>query len=183
MYKKAVIITAKDVQDEEFLYPYYRLQEDGFYFEVMLCGSSISTSTTCGKYGIPIRKHPDAQGFILPCADPTDYSLIVIPGGWAPEAVRMNKLAVEFVRRAHKQGSIISAICHGPQVLISAGLCNGRRMTGYDGIVDDLENAGATYAGQGTFVDGNIITADHYRENPKWMKKTLETYYAQFSVH
>jgi protease I len=169
---KAMIITAKDVQDEEFLYPYYRLQEAGFDLEVCYVGDE---NKAFGKYGIPIRPSPGKK--LLPAHlvnHDIDYDLIVVPGGWAPEIVRMSDSVMRIIKSAHRTGSVISAICHGPQVLISAEICKEQQMTCYEGMSHDLINAGAQYMGPGTFVSKNIVTADHYRENPQWMKQTLE---------
>lgn len=186
-YKRAVIITAKDVQDEEYLYPYYRLQEEGFDLEVVVVGSHDAPK---GKYGIPIRPAPNKvllvpNALSLPLSQ--QFDLIVIPGGWAPEIVRKDEHVRQFIYNANHEGKILSAICHGPQVLISSLVCHNKKMTCYEGMSDDLENASAEYMGPGTFVDGNIVTADHYRENPSWMKRTLEAYNkfceAEYTVH
>ena len=75
----------------------------------------------------------------------------------------------------HKvQGILIAAICHGPQVLISAGIVKGRTVTGYLGIKDDLVNAGAVYPVEPVIVDGNLITAQHYRDNPAFMREVVD---------
>jgi len=178
MYRKAIILTAKDVQDEEFIYPYYRLQEAGYDLDVVVCGKE---PYVC-KYGSPIRPAP-GKSLIKSTQLELKYDLVVIPGGWAPEAVRMDQTILNFVHSSWKAGYIISAICHGPQVLISAHICRDKKMTCFDGIASDLINAGACYAGRGTFVDGNIVTADHYRENHNWMRETLRLVDSKYVVH
>lgn len=181
MYNRAVIITAKDVQDEEFLYPYYRLQEAGFFLDVCLVGEIAK-----GKYGIPIRPVPGSQ-LLSPSNLTGDYDVIIIPGGWAPELVRMNKDVLKFVKRSYEAGAIIGAICHGPQVLISAMICENQTITGYIGIADDIANAGAIYVDRPVVVSNNIVTSPHYRDNPIWMKTVLEEHekrvLAQYVVH
>lgn len=168
MYNKAVIITAKDVQDEEFLYPYYRLQEAGFDLDVCLVGTGDK-----GKYGIPIRPVP-GKSLIESSQLQNQYDIVIIPGGWAPELVRMDVTVTAFIKKEfHYRTSIIGAICHGPQVLISAMICDGLVMSGYIGIADDITNAGAIYT-PNIAVSETVVTAAHYRDNPIWMKTILE---------
>jgi len=109
-----------------------------------------------------------------------DYDLIVVPGGReAPERIRQIKEALTFIKEAHGSGVTIASICHGPWVLISAGIIKGKMATGYVGIKDDLINAGANYLDVPVAVDENIVTSPHFRDLPAWMKKTLEVYYHQ----
>jgi len=162
---KAVILAEKDVQDEEYIYPYYRLQEEGFELDVAVTNC---TEKVVGKYGIPIKAN---ISFNLLWAE--NYDLVVIPGGWAPEKMRMNSYVLNFVKKCDEMGKVIAAICHGPQVLISAGIVKGRKVTGYVGIKDDITNAGATYVDAGVVVDGNLVTSPHYKNNPEFMRETL----------
>jgi len=164
----AIILVAQGVQDQEFWYPYYRLQEAGFDVNVVVSGSCANIT---GKYGIPIKgscntnelKH---DGF---------YDVIIIPGGWqAPEIMRQDKKILQFLHKADDDGLLIGAICHGPQVLISAGICYNRKMTCYKGMKDDLLNAGAQYIDKPVVVDNNIITAPHYDNNSDWMREIIK---------
>jgi len=74
----------------------------------------------------------------------------------------------------NKQKKVVSAFCHGPWVLISAGILKGKRIAGYVGIKDDINNAGATYIDAPAVVDGNLVTSPHYKHLGPWMKTTLE---------
>jgi len=91
----------------------------------------------------------------------TDYNAVVIPGGaWNPIIMRTDKQIIEFIQAAQKSNSLIAAVCHGPQVLISAGLVKGRMMTGVGDIRTDLANAGAEVIhDQPVVLDGNILTS------------------------
>jgi protease I len=73
-----------------------------------------------------------------------------------------------------KAGKWVAAICHGPWILISAGVVKGRKVTGYMSIADDLKNAGADYAEQDLVIDGNLISAPHYRNNGEFMKAVVD---------
>ncbi len=168
---RAVIITAQGVQDEEFIYPYYRLQEAGFDLDVVIVQESVHSFGCTGKYGIPIK------GSMLPVGSDfqvAGFDLAIIPGGWeAPERVRQSDAVLKFLQDMDKEGKTIGAICHGPSVLISAGIVKGRKMTCYRGMKDDLANAGALYEDSCVVVDRNIVTAPHYRNNPEFMREVL----------
>jgi protease I len=166
--KNAVIIIAAGVEDTEFAYPYYRLQEEGFRVEVATKGKRDTT----GKWGLPIPATVDAETI---CE--IDYDLAVVPGGYeSPDRVRQIANVLLFLREFDRAGKLISSICHGPWVLISAGIVKGRRMTCYPGCKDDLINAGAIYEEAGVVVDGNFVTAPHFRNNPEWLAATIAAY-------
>jgi protease I len=94
-------------------------------------------------------------------AKPNDYCAVLIPGGaWNPIIMRTDQQILEFVRTAQKANKLIAAVCHGPQVLISAGLIKGREVTGVGDIRGDLANAGGrVVSDQAVVVDGNILTS------------------------
>ncbi|MFC1496421.1 DJ-1/PfpI/YhbO family deglycase/protease [Candidatus Margulisiibacteriota bacterium] len=164
--KKAVIITGPGFEDSEFIYPYYRLQEAGYAVDVVTSNDRQVT----GKYGIavvPTKKIKD-----LDCKD---YNLLVVPGGHeAPDRVRQVGEILRFTAAMFNAKKIISSVCHGPWVLVSAGILKGKKATSYKGCKDDLINAGAEYLDQPVVVDGNLVTAQHFRDNPEWMRETLK---------
>jgi len=163
----AIIFVAQGVQDQEFFYPYYRLKEIGNVDVVASGGYNIT-----GKYGIPIKNIEWDTSTFWDMDD--GYDVIIIPGGWqAPEIMRQDQHLLEYIRYANKSGILIGSICHGPQVLISAGICQGKEMTCYKGMADDLINAGATYLDEPVVYDENIVTAPHYDNNPEWMKEII----------
>lgn len=180
----SVILVAEGVQDQEFWYPYYRLQELGKVLTV-----APSRDKLFGKYGIPITpdlsfteylfprtltKEQITQGYWFPPEETVTPDILIIPGGWScPEILRMRPDALDIVKWCNAKNVVIGAICHGPQVLISAELCKGRYMTAYVGVKDDLINAGAMWCEGPVVRDSNIITAQHYRDNPKFMKEIL----------
>lgn len=166
--KRAVIITGPGFQDEEYIYPYYRLQEAGFTVDV----ATNNKETVKGKYGISAKPTKDAKEL-----KESDYDLVILPGGHeAPDRVRQIKEVLAFVKAMHEKGKVVSTICHGPWILISAGIVKGKKITGYEGIKDDLINAGANYVEAPVVVDGNIISSPHYKYNGEWMKETLKKF-------
>jgi protease I len=160
---KALVPVAFETQDEEWIYPYYRLQEYGF--EVTL--AHIGEKPAVGKYGIkmPVNQK-GAYG---------EYDLIVVPGGWGAEILRSDGPLLSLIKKHHDQGKVIGAICHGPWVLISAGLVKGRNISAYPGMKDDVLNAGGVYSQDGCR-DKNIVSFPHYKYNADFMKMTLKVY-------
>lgn len=168
--KKAVIITGPNFQDEEFIYPYYRLLEAGFEVDVAVNGKEEIT----GKYGVPARPTKDVTEL-----DESDYDLVILPGGHeAPDRVRQLQPVLDFVAAMHKANKVVSTICHGPWILISAGIVKGKKISGYIAIKDDIINAGAEYVDAPVVVDGNLISSPHYKYNGDWMRETVKKFEA-----
>jgi protease I len=93
-------------------------------------------------------------------ADASDYDALLIPGGLTnPDLLRQSRRVLDFVRGFEAAGKPIAAICHGPWVLISAGLVAGRRLTSWPGIKDDVRNAGGQWENKSVVRDGNWITS------------------------
>ncbi len=93
-------------------------------------------------------------------ADPSEYDALYIPGGLTnPDLLRQSRRVLEFVRRFDLSSKPIAAMCHGPWVLISAGLVEGRRLTSWPGIKDDVRNAGGNWVNKAVVRDGNLITS------------------------
>lgn len=170
MIKKAVIVVGPAVEDTEFAYPYYRLQEDDFTVDVASNGGV----DIIAKHGLPIKVNVDIKKL-----NPADYDILVVPGGLeSPDRLRQIPELLQFIRTMNDSGKVIASVCHGPWVLISAGIVKGKKMTTYVGCKDDLINAGADYQNVSVVSDGNIVTAPHFRDNAAWMKETLKVYYA-----
>ncbi len=162
---KAVIVVANGVEDAEFIYPLYRLQEAGMQVEV----ASKGKGNVIGKHGVPVAATVDAETI-----READYDLIVVPGGYeSPDRVRQIPNVLQVLKDFNAKGKLIASVCHGPWVLISAGIVKGRTMTCYPGCKDDLINAGATYQARPVVVDKNIVTAPHFRNNADWMREVV----------
>jgi protease I len=84
---------------------------------------------------------------------------IIAPGGWAPDKLRRDTSVLNRVREVHQSGGLVATICHGPWILISAGIVRGHRLTSTLGIRDDVINAGAQWVNEPVVVDGNIISS------------------------
>lgn len=148
--KKVAILTTDDTEDLEFFYPCYRLNEAGYQVDVVTPEGESFT----GKHKYEFKE-------TKPLADayPADYELVYIPGGDAPEKLRSNEEVLDFVREFATSGKPIAAICHGAQVLVSAGLIEGKRIAAWPEIKDEVEQAGATFVDEALVEDGQFITA------------------------
>ncbi|AVJ27346.1 DJ-1/PfpI/YhbO family deglycase/protease [Achromobacter spanius] len=172
---KALIVAGKAVQDHEFVYPYYRLPEAGFTVDVAVRGRE----TVYGSIGMKITPDLDFCDVEI-----EKYQLLVIPGGAkAMEYMRQDEGLLAIIREAHQRGLVISAICHGAQLLISAGLVRDRSISGYYSIRDDINNAGGTYINQPAVVDGKIITSPHYKHLGSWMSETIRAVHRDQDYH
>ena len=167
---KALILTGKLVQDHEFIFPYYRLQEAGFEVAVAVRNKE----TVLGQLGAAkIVPTHDISGLRV-----EDYDVLIIPGGAkCQEYLRQDQEALDFISKFNAAGKVIAAICHGSQMLISAKVVKGRRVSGYYSIKDDIINAGATYVDEPAVVDGNLVTTAHYKHLGPWMKATLQLFH------
>ena len=169
MKKKAVIMTWTGFQDQEVIYPYYRLQEDGFNVSI----ASETVGDIFGIFGIKFQSNRtinDIQTY--------EYDFLVLPGGVkALEKLRQEQNALNFIEKWNSENKIIASTCHGAQLLISAKVVKNRVISGYYSIKDDIINAGATYSSDGCVIDGNIISSPHYKHMGEWMHGAINEYY------
>jgi protease I len=111
--------------------------------------------------------------------EPAEYHALVIPGGRAPEYLRLDDRVLKIVRHFFDAGKPVASICHGQQILAAAGVIQGRTCTAYPAVKPDLVRAGATWSEVNeTFtnavVDGNLVTAAAWPGHPEWMRRFLE---------
>ena len=147
---RVLIFVDDGYEDLEFWYPKIRLEEEGAVVDVAAAQRRIYH----GKYG-----YPAAADVAFGDVDASAYDALVIPGGHAPDRIRRSKTAVAIVKEMVRARKPVAAICHGPQVLISAGALRGKRATCFESIRDDVMNAGAEYVDAEVVVDGGVITS------------------------
>lgn len=148
--KRICLFVEEMFEDMELFYPLYRLAEEGA--EVVTVG--LGSHRYTGKHGLTITPDKDADAAIN-----EEFDAIVIPGGYAPDKLRVNANVLEIVRNANAVAKPVAAICHAAWVLISADIVSGRRMTCFQSVKDDVINAGASYTDEAVVVDGNLITS------------------------
>jgi len=160
---KALILAEDGFEDLELFYPYYRLKEEGF--DVTIASSKKKIS---GKHGYEIETDADYDTI-----DASRYDCLIIPGGKSPERVRLNENAIEITRHFFEKNKPIAVICHGAQVLISAGVIRHRNIACWYGIKDDVIAAGGNFI-DGVAVDGNLVSARYPPDLPEWMKEFIK---------
>lgn len=165
---KSLIITYDKFQDHEVIYPYYRLTEEG---EVTLMAH------TAGKiFGI-LGTNMTSDFSVNEINDTflDYYNLLVLPGGVkAMEKLRQEKNVINFITEWNEKGKVIACTCSGAQLLISAKVVAGRKITAYYAMEDDVTNAGAIYSRDPVVVDGNIVTSPHYDFMGPWLKTAID---------
>lgn len=161
---KALILSANNFEDSELLVPFYRLQEAGYAVE-LAAGEHGNIS---GKHGYEMRVDRTFSE-----VNPADYAVLILPGGKAPAAIRDKPPVQAIVRAFFAANKPVGAICHGPQVLVSAGLLNGRRATCYRTVAKELQNAGAEYLDQEVVVDGRLVTSRQPGDLPAFMRELM----------
>jgi protease I len=162
---KALIMSADNFEDSELLVPYYRLKEA----EVEVTVASLSRGTIKGKHGYEV-----AVDMTLDEVNPDDYAILILPGGAAPALVRKDPKSLEIARSFFTRIKPVAAICHGPQILISAGLLQGRHVTCYKSVADEMKGAGARYEDREVVVDGNLVTSRQPADLPAFMRETMK---------
>lgn len=171
--RKVVVITAEGFEDEEVIYPVIRLREEGLAVDI----ATKDAKPVNGRLNFPLELIVRYYGTLVDAKklEAKNYNLVLIPGGFeAPDRMRQVPEILEFIRQMHRQKKIVAAFCHGPWVLISAGIVKGKKIAGYIGIKDDINNAGAIYTDQPAVIDENIITARHPRDMGELMKAVLK---------
>ena len=171
--KKGLIISGNLAQDHEFIYPYYRLLEEEVKLDVCL----LEGKPVVGILGTALPPNKEQAVKKIEDVRVKDYDILVLPGGVkAMEKVRQNKDIIKFISDFDKEKKIIACICSGAQLLISAKIVKGRKISGYYSMEDDITNAGAIYTDLPAVVDDNIVTTAHYKDMGPWMKEILKKF-------
>ncbi len=150
--KIVAILAEQDFEDSELIEPLKAMKEAGAQVFVVGSGSQPSYRGKRGKATIKVDIDADK-------VRAEDFDAIIIPGGYAPDKMRLHQPMIDLVKRAHNLGKVIAAICHGPQLLISADIVRGRRVTSWPSVAIDLKNAGANWVDEPIVRDGNLITS------------------------
>ncbi|MEW6417153.1 MAG: type 1 glutamine amidotransferase domain-containing protein [Nitrospirota bacterium] len=161
---RALIISADNFEDSELLFPYYRLKEEGIQVDI----ASLKKGKIKGKHGYEVEVDKTLKEI-----NPDDYDILILPGGKAPETIRKDKNVLEIARDFFQKNKPVSAICHGPQSLISAGLLKGRHATCYKSVAQEMKDAGAIYEDKEVVVDGNLVTSRQPSDLPTFMREIM----------
>jgi protease I len=163
--KKVAIPVESMFNTFEFWYPYYRLKEAGA--EVIVVGSG-SSKTYTGKPATEVKVDVSIDQ-----VSAADFDGIVIPGGYAPDIMRRYPKMVQLVKDMFDSGKVVAAICHAGWMLASAKILDGKTVTSFFAIKDDLVHAGAEWVDQEVVVDGNLITSRTPDDLPAFMRTVI----------
>ncbi|MBU0664270.1 MAG: DJ-1/PfpI/YhbO family deglycase/protease [Proteobacteria bacterium] len=162
---KALIISADGFEDSELLVPYYRFLEEGIEIDI----ASIKSDPIIGKHGYRVMTTRT-----LAQIDSSLYDILILPGGKAPALLRNNEKILALVHQFFKDGKTVAAICHGPQILVSAGVLSGRRATCYKNVAEELKEAGCSYTDEQVVVDDNLITSRVPADLPAFIREIMK---------
>lgn len=165
--KRIAILAEEDFEDSELIEPMKAMKDAGA--KVLIVGSG-SQKSYRGKRGSATVRVDAAADKVKA----EDFDAIIVPGGYAPDKMRLHQSMVDLVKKAHDLGKVIAAVCHGPQLLISADIVRGRRLTSWPSVSVDLRNAGAEWVNASVVQDGNLITSRKPADLPRFNKAIIE---------
>jgi protease I len=178
MNRKILIVTGDGGESYETLYAVHRFQEEG-YIAVIAAPSKRRLHLVIHDFEPGWDTYVERPGYGLE-ADLTiqeavadDYDAILLLGGRAPEYLRNHAGLLELVRVFERQGKWIFAICHGVQILVTAGLSQGRTLTAYEHVRSEIEMGGGIYATQEAVRDGNIVTGQTWQSHPDFYREVF----------
>lgn len=182
--RKVLMLVGDFVEDYEIMVPFQALQMVGCTVHAVCpgkrAGEQIRTSVhdfEGDQTYTEKRGHNFTLNATLAEINPADYDGLVIPGGRAPEYIRLHALVLDAVRSFAEANKPIAAVCHGVQVLTAAGVLQGRSCTGYPACGPDITIAGGKYVEipiDGVHVSGNLITAPAWPAHPVWLAAFLQ---------
>lgn len=181
--KKILMLVGDYVEDYEVMVPFQALQMVGHMVHAVCpdkkAGEAVRTAIHDFEGDQTYSEKP-GHNFTLNAAfadiEAKDYDALVIPGGRAPEYIRLNQTVLDIVRHFDEAGKPIAAICHGAQVLAAAGVLEGKRCSAYPAVGPDVTLAGGTYkdiAVDQAHVDGHLVSAPAWPAHPDWLAKFL----------
>ncbi|CUS77980.1 protease I [Candidatus Kryptonium thompsonii] len=182
--KKILMLVGDFVEDYEVMVPFQALQMVGHTVHAVCPGKKAGEKVRTAVHdfeGDQTYSEKPGHNFTLNATfdniKPEEYDALVIPGGRAPEYIRMNEKVLEIVRHFAENNKPIAAVCHGAQVLTAAGVVKGKKINAYPAVGPEVKVAGGEYVElpwDKAIVDGNIVTAPAWPAHPEWLAKFLE---------
>lgn len=193
MASKAILLLAGDyVEDYEIMVPFQALQSVGLTVDAVCPGKKAGHKIRTAVHDFEgdqtyseKRGHDFTLNATFEDVKAANYAGLVVPGGRAPEYLRLNDDVLSLVREFHQSDKPIAAICHGLQLLAAAGVLKGRRCTAYPACSPEVRLAGGEYVEvpvDDVVVDGSLVTAPAWPAHPRWIAAFLKTLGVQISV-
>ena len=174
--KKILILTGDAGESFEILYATHRLLEAGFQ-PVIAAPAVKRMNLVMHDFEPGWDTYIERQGYLLESdlsfdeVNPSDYHSLIIPGGRAPEFLRNDQRVIKIVKAFYNSNKYVFAICHGVQILVTAGLVHGRRIACYEHVKFEVESCGGVYEKTEQAVqDGKIITGKTWQSHPEFYK-------------
>jgi protease I len=190
--RKILILTGDYVEDYEIMVPYQALSMLGYTVHVICPGKKSGEQIRTSIHDFEgdqtyseKRGHNFTLNATLDEVKPEEYDALVIPGGRAPEYIRLNGDVLEIVRYFDRTDKPIAAICHGLQLLAAAGILRGRSCAAYPACGPEVTLAGGTYVEvpvDKAHVDGKLVTAPAWPAHPEWLAAFLKVLGAKVSI-
>ena len=178
--KKILIITGDAGESFEVLYASHRFREAG-YEPVIAAPSVKRMNLVIHDFEPGWDTYVERQGYLVESdlsfneIDTSDYHAVMIPGGRAPEYLRNDLRLIKIVQEFAADGKFIFAICHGIQLLVTAGLVDGKQITCYEHVKFEVESCGGTFIGKHQAVkDGKLVTGQTWQSHPEFYKLVFE---------
>lgn len=179
MNGKVLLVIGDGAEATDTLYPYFRVQEDGYQVTVAAPERRV--------YHLVIHDKPpdwditvESKGYLFKSdvafreVNPEGYLGLIIPGGRAPEYLRYDEDLMRIVRHFFEMGKPVGCVCHGIEIIAAADVIRGRRVTTVPKCKYDAEFSGATYVDEPVVVDGNLVTARTFWDNAYWMREFMK---------
>ena len=181
---KLLLLAGDFVEDYEIMVPFQALQMVGHTVDAVCPGKKKGEHVRTAIHdfeGDQTYSEKPGHNFTLNASfaeiEPESYDGLVIPGGRAPEYLRLNAKVLEIVRHFDQADKPIAALCHGPQLLAAAGVLRGRKVNAYPACAPEVTLAGGRYAEiaiDGAIADGNLVTAPAWPAHPAWLARFIE---------
>ncbi|MEJ2032551.1 MAG: type 1 glutamine amidotransferase [Deltaproteobacteria bacterium] len=165
MAKIAAILTDM-FEDVEYTEPVSAFREQGH--EVVNIGIRAGATVKGKSEGTPVHIDRDVEEVTI-----DEFDALFIPGGYSPDKLRIDEVAVDFAKEFLESGKPVFSICHGPQLLITGNALQGRKLTGYKSIIQDIKNAGAEFQDREVVEDGNLISSRDPHDIPAFINACL----------
>ncbi len=184
--KKILMLVGDFVEDYEAMVPYQILTMVGHTVDTVCPGKKVGETVKTAVHdfeGDQTYSEKRGHNFAITATfeeiSPEDYDGLVIPGGRAPEYLRLNERVLEITRHFVEANKPIASICHGQQILVAADAVKGKTCTAYPAVKPDIERAGGSWGEvnetfSNAYRDGNLITAPAWPAHPEWMRQFLE---------
>lgn len=181
---KLLMLVGDFVEDYEVMVPFQALQMVGHTVHAICPGKKSGDRVRTAIHdfeGDQTYSEKPGHNFVLNATfddtRPEDYDALVIPGGRAPEYLRLNPRVLDIIRHFDSAGKPIAALCHGPQLLAAARVLTGRRLSAYPACAPEVELAGGTFVSlevTEAITDGNLVTGPAWPAHPAWLAQFLD---------